>query len=160
MFAGLVFVSFLPIPGNVRLYNVSTGSMKPTLPVGSLIIVKSEPDYKIGDVVTYASKNSKIPVTHRIVEISQEDNAINYRTKGDANMVPDMETFDKSAIVGKKIFTIPLLGFLVSLAKTRSGAILLIVIPATIMAYEEFLKIKKEYLFYRCGKKMREEKIV
>ena len=47
-------------------------------------------------------------------------------------------------IIGKKIAAVPYLGFPISYAKTTPGLILLVIIPAVIIIYDEMQKIKKE----------------
>jgi len=69
---------------------------------------------------------------------------IEYVTKGDANDAPDSQAVAEELVLGKTIFSIPLLGYPVSFAKTREGLIILIVIPATMIIYSEILNIKNE----------------
>src|SRR6266498_1989012 len=65
--------------GQVKALVVRSGSMEPTLPVGSLIVAKKQSHYQVGDVITFKQGNSF--VTHRINNI--ENGA--FQTKGDAN---------------------------------------------------------------------------
>lgn len=68
-----------------QLYVVETGSMVPTLPIGTNILVRQLRDtdeLKVGDVVTYTHGASA--VTHRIIElVPGEDGVLRYQTKGD-----------------------------------------------------------------------------
>lgn len=68
-----------------QLYVVETGSMIPTLPIGSNILVRVlQPgdELKIGDVITFNHKTAA--VTHRIVDlVTGEDGVLRYQTKGD-----------------------------------------------------------------------------
>ena len=68
-----------------QLYVVETGSMIPTLPIGSNILMHVlQPDdvLKVGDVVTY--NHSTAAVTHRIIElVTRDDGVLQYQTKGD-----------------------------------------------------------------------------
>lgn len=150
---GLLFsASLLPIENNFKLFTVQSGSMEPEVGTGSIIIVKEVPSYEKGDVITRKNiGDSRITITHRIVEKNlletEGENAtegFEFRTKGDANEDADAETFTREDIIGKVLFHIPFLGFPINFIKTTHGFILLVVIPATILIYEEFLKIKKE----------------
>ena len=92
--AGVLIVPYLM--GYTELA-VLTGSMQPTLPVGTLIYVKEvEPEtLQVGDVVTY-------------------------RLEGDANSDPDGAiTFDR--LVGKMDFYIPYLGYISLNIRTPIG---------------------------------------
>jgi signal peptidase len=141
----LVIFSAFKFPGNYQIMVVQSGSMKPAIKMGSLVVVKPTSQYKIGDIITYKSADdSQRTTTHRIVEINEEQGLIFYKTKGDANDAPDFNPIFENNIVGKILFSIPYLGYPVSFAKTLPGLIILIIIPATIIIYEEIRKIVKE----------------
>ena len=67
------------------MYVVETGSMIPTLPIGSSILVRqlgAEDTLRVGDVITYTHGDAAI--THRVVEaVTGEDGVTRYHTKGD-----------------------------------------------------------------------------
>ncbi|KKR68563.1 MAG: Type I signal peptidase [Microgenomates group bacterium GW2011_GWA2_40_6] len=150
--AGLVALSALNIPRGLRLYTVQSGSMMPTLPIGSLIISQSQKEYQAGDIITFKSekdifvKNPKDTTTHRLVEIKNDKNLISYITKGDANNTPDANTLSPDLVLGKTVFSFPFLGFPVAFGRTQTGLIVMIVIPATLIIYSELLNIKKEII--------------
>lgn len=68
-----------------QLYVVETGSMIPTIPIGSTLIVKKlgqGEELKAGDIVTYSYKSAVI--THRITELVEGvDGITRYQTQGD-----------------------------------------------------------------------------
>jgi signal peptidase len=144
-----VFVAFsaFNIPGGFKLFTVQSGSMAPAIKTGSLVVVKSAPEYAVGDVITF--KNAPAPTTHRIESI--EDGVIT--TKGDANDAPDSEPVNANQIVGKVIVSASYLGYPVAFAKSKEGFVLLIVIPATLIIYSEILNIKNEIKKLRKKKK-------
>lgn len=78
---------------------VLTGSMEPEIKAGENIIIKKSNDYKIGDIITFITKDGEI-ITHRIVSIENE----NYYTKGDYNNAQDIEPITINQIYGKVIF--------------------------------------------------------
>lgn len=84
-----------------EVVTVSSSSMQPTLPVGSVsIAVKADEDtkYEVGDIITFAVEYNGTyysRVTHRIVAIN-EDGTI--QTKGDNNPENDPFTIKKSQI--------------------------------------------------------------
>jgi len=150
----LVGFSLLPIKNNYKLYTVNSGSMGNSIPVGSLVVVKPQEAYQVGDVITYqpAKRKSNETVTHRIIEVKTENNRTIYIAKGDANKDPDQETIIKDKIIGKSIYHIGLLGYLIGFVKTPVGLILVIVVPATVIIYEEIKKIKEEYKHIKSKK--------
>ena len=162
--AGLVILtSFNLIPG-WRLYTVQSGSMEPKLKTGSLVLIKPGTDYQVGEVITYrteAEKDLENPtntVTHRIIEINDSQDPVLYVTKGDANNTPDPAPIREELIMGKLAFALPFVGYLVSFAKTQTGLLVLIIIPATIFIYTELMNIKREVLNIIDKRKAKDEK--
>jgi len=145
-------VSLLPIPNNFKLLVVNGGSMEPELKPGSVILVlpkkdiisatTSLPKFQEGEIIAYLS--GKETVTHRIVAVEQNQRKIFYQTKGDANPGADIKKVPEEKVLGKVIFSLPYLGYPISFAKTKTGYILLIIIPATTIIYGELLQIKNE----------------
>lgn len=97
-------------------YTVLSGSMEPTYHVGSLIYVKEVDvqSLKVGDPITYVIEGGTV-VTHRIIEVLPEygeDGSPGFRTKGDNNKVEDGTPVHGRNVLGKPLFSIPLLGYL------------------------------------------------
>lgn len=153
LIAILVVFSFAPIPGNYKIFTVQSGSMEPAIKTGSLIFVKPMGDYNVGDVITRRTTDPKVTITHRIFLKEEINGQTAFETKGDANNAPDGEKFTRDAIIGKVLLTIPLLGYPVSFAKTTQGIILIVIIPAVIIIYDELNKIKMEIRGKREEKK-------
>ena len=130
--------STLNLPNGYKLYTVQSGSMQPAIAIGSLVVSQPATDYKVGEVITF--KNAPAPTTHRIQEIKDSV----YTTKGDANDSADTEPVRQEQILGKVVLSLPYLGYPVAFAKTQTGFLLLIIIPATIIVYSEILNIKNE----------------
>lgn len=107
----------------VEIYAVISGSMEPTYKVGSVIyVVDVEPDeLKEKDSITFKLPND-IVATHRIVDIQKDENGNRlFQTKGDANDKVDERLVKETEIIGKPIFSIPLLGYLANFVQTRNG---------------------------------------
>jgi len=144
LFGLLVVVSMLPMTGNIKLLTVLSGSMEPKIHIGSLIFIKPASEYNIGDVVTRQTDEENVTITHRIIEKKEVEGQTIFRTKGDANNAEDNVDVSQDKILGKVFLNIPYLGYPVGYAKTKEGLIIIVVIPATIIIYEEILKIKNE----------------
>ncbi len=83
---------------------VLSGSMEPTLKKGDLVLAQTfDKEVKVGDVVMFAAKDFKEPVTHRVVGITAEGNII---TKGDANTAVDTVTGTQPKLIVGKVVTI------------------------------------------------------
>lgn len=121
--------------------------MEPDLKIGSIVLVKPVSEYRVGDIITYRPPNSrgyKETTTHRIVEIQNTEGILSFRTKGDANNTPDNSYIGQEQIAGKVFFDLPVIGYLIAFVRTLPGLILIIIIPATLIIYEETKKIIKE----------------
>ena len=108
---------------------VISGSMEPTIPVGSIVYVKDieEEQLSKGDVIAFNSGASI--VTHRIVSIDDKNKLIT--TKGDANNTEDFTKVAFTNVYGKVIWHLPYLGVVAGALSSIKGklvAILLLVI--------------------------------
>ena len=140
----LIFSAF-PLPGNYRVMVVSSGSMEPTIKTGSVVVVKPEKSYKIGDIITFGpfSKNHP-PTTHRIYDIKIAGSKTFYITKGDANNAPDQKEISQEDILGKVILIIPWAGYAIETVKKPIGFLCIIILPALIIIGQEIKKIIEE----------------
>lgn len=143
--AVLLVVSVLPITGNYKVLTVLSGSMEPAIKTGSVVVVKPSQDYKIGDIITFGEMSkTKTPTSHRIHDIKVVDGQPVYITKGDANNAPDQREITGKEIIGKVLFSVPYVGFAVDVAKKPFGFMLIIIVPAVVIIYDEIRKIIKE----------------
>ena len=129
-------------------YIVQSGSMEPSIKTGSIVISYPQLIYAPGDVITYSKGvNDKNLITHR-VEVRNfpegVDKAPVYKTSGDANEDFDSGEVKHEQVVGKVITTFPYLGYLANVAKKPYGFILIVIVPATIIIYEELKSLLKE----------------
>ncbi len=122
-----------------RLFYVATGSMEPTLPTGTVLIVRPCDEYQVNDIITFYSRDEQIsgrPNTHRIIGTVEVDGELCYVTKGDANNVQDTLPVSERDIIGKVYadiqmsFIRDILGFLA----TPLGFFLLILLPILYVA--------------------------
>lgn len=107
------------------IYAVLSGSMEPTYHTGSVIYVKKvkPEDLKVGEAITFAQSKDTV-VTHRIVEVVKDPKApggLKFRTKGDANTAVDGQAVDARNVIGRPVFTIPLLGYVMTWIQRPPG---------------------------------------
>lgn len=141
----LLIVSVFPLTGNYKLMIVQSGSMAPAIKIGSIVVVKPVDDYKIGDVITFGPyTRTKAPTTHRIYDIKVSGGVPSYITKGDANNAPDAREITKRDVLGKVLFSVPYLGYVVAFAKQPTGFALIIIVPAAVIVFDEIKKIINE----------------
>ena len=101
---------------------VYSGSMRPTLAVGSLAVdrVVDASDVRRGDVITFTDPYTQDRlVTHRVVQIMRTKDGLAYRTKGDANTARDPWTVRLDGQVGRVAFSVPFAGYALFYLHTR-----------------------------------------
>lgn len=143
--AGLFGAGYFGLINFYKPYVVLSGSMEPAIKTGSVVFVQQRQfGYMQGDVITYLNSADGPPVTHRIIDLEMDNNVLKYKTQGDANDDPDNGLVDPRNVIGFVGFSIPYLGYLANLAGQPIGFVALVVIPATIIIYEELKTIRRE----------------
>ena len=138
--AGVVALSAAP-RSPLHFYAVVSGSMEPTLPVGSVVVVYRAPHYAVGDIVTVPGGTPRFPITHRVVAVRETDRGTLLTTQGDANAAPDSAVRDARSVIGRVVWHIPFLGRIFAFLQTPQGFVIAIIIPATIIVYNEVLSL-------------------
>ena len=133
----------IPQVGNYHVMTVLSGSMEPTLRVGSMAVIVPKEDYQLEDIVTYTT-GGEIPTTHRIVDKKVTGGELVFITRGDANPTEDVTNVKKEDIIGKVAFSIPLLGHVIEFVRTPVGFALLVGLPALLIIIGEVKNIYKE----------------
>ncbi len=107
----------------VDVYAVTSGSMEPTLPVGSLIYVKETSFENIkagpeGDIITFKLSGDTV-ATHRAIE--KDEAAQTIKTKGDNNAEADGAPVMSGNVLGVVKAHIPLLGYVADYVQNPPG---------------------------------------
>ena len=111
-----------------RLYAVQTGSMAPTIPARSLVVV--DPGrYAVGQPITY--EHAGALVTHRLVSVNPDGSLV---TRGDANPSTDAWSVAPDAVIGGVVASVPELGYW--LVYLRSPIGLLSVVLGLLLLYQ------------------------
>lgn len=101
---------------NISLIMFKTGSMSPTIPAGSLAVVREIPasDIRVGDVTTVSRGEGRLPVTHRVISTTPIGNGVySIEMQGDANNSPDPRPYEVTE-VKKTIWHVPGLAYVVA----------------------------------------------
>ena len=84
-----------------HLEQVITGSMQPTIPIGSLVLTERIPvsQLQVGDIMVFPNPdNAKQTIVHRIIWLSHDQQGdVLVKTKGDYNALPDNWTISRAA---------------------------------------------------------------
>jgi signal peptidase I len=137
--SGFLMLVFLTPSSGWRAFDVATGSMKPAINPGSLVLTHQAPAWslKVGQVVTYLSPaNPKQTITHHIVALRTDHGLTQVTTKGDANHSAD-PTFAAGRIVGRVDAVVPGAGSAASWLRSPIVALIVVIIPAIIVIIGE-----------------------
>lgn len=125
------------------MFRVVTGSMEPTIPVGSLLISKQVPmeSIYVGDIICFRARESAIfghMMTHRVVEVYPAlEGGIQFLTKGDANLSVDGYLVSQVNFVGKVIWHTgdgSFLATVFALLTNKIGFFTIIIFPCMVLA--------------------------
>ncbi len=127
-----------------KSFIIVSGSMEKTIMRGDAIIVKEVPqdEIKIEDIISFDEDG--VIVTHRIIDIINENGIVKYRTKGDNNNSPDKQMITYDKIEGKYQFKIKQFGIVTEILKSKITLMVLIVIVILISLYQKNLKRKQQ----------------
>lgn len=109
----------------VRPLVVVSGSMEPTIPVGSVVFSAQTPagDIQEGSIVTVERPRGLGLVTHRLIKSVEPSPGIyEYTLKGDANQQEDPEPY-KVRTAGKYVWHVVGLGHLASFMQSSTGLV-------------------------------------
>ena len=136
------------------LYTIVSSSMEPNINVYDVVFIKSvnASSLKEDDIITFYSTNpffGKTPITHRIVNVINDNGMIMFRVKGDANKIEDEELVLEENILGKVCFKLSGFGKIQFFLASKKGIILAVLIPAVFIIIYDIYKIIKVFMLKR-----------
>ena len=148
----LIAKSFLnkddvPSIGGYMPLIVLTDSMYPTIESGDLIIchVEDAEDIVEGDIISFfdPAGNGTSIVTHRVLEVTEQDGEIAFRTKGDGNNTEDQMLVPADKLVSVYQTRIPGAGNVAMFMQTTPGLIVCVVLPLCLILGYDFVRRSK-----------------
>ncbi len=141
IFVITIFVALsprLPTKNIIQTYVVPTGSMVPVIYPGAVAVVRPTTDIQEGDVIAFENPSDQYQlILHRAIK----KGSLGWTTKGDANPTADVVAVSLDKIKGKLVFSIPLVGYIVSFARTKIGFLLLVLVPGIVLLFLNFRDI-------------------
>ncbi|MDI9899151.1 signal peptidase I [Rhodococcus sp. IEGM 1409] len=124
-------------------FTVLTGSMQPTYPPGTLIVVKPQDaaQLRAGDAITYQIESGKPDVvTHRII-MARLNSAgdLTFVTQGDANPIADQNPVVPEQIRGKVWYSVPYIGYVYNAITGQMRSVMLTVVVGALSIYAVFM---------------------
>ncbi|MBO7400640.1 MAG: signal peptidase I [Clostridia bacterium] len=112
-------------------------------------------DLQVGQIITFFEANDRGDrtgkvVTHRIIEVTQKDGAVAYRTKGDANNTADSVLVRPQNVIGVYKNRVAKLGALVLFLQKPWGMLIFIGVP--VLAFLAYDIVRRQRSAKKSGK--------
>jgi signal peptidase len=121
-----------------------TGSMEPAISPGDVVIDEQIAPWeaRTGDIVTFRDPEDESKLlTHRVVSTRDAGSYIWFVTRGDANNTTERWRVGATGEIGRVIYTVPWVGHLAVLTRTKLGWGLLVGLPLLLILIEELVRI-------------------
>ena len=137
---GLVAVTVLvPRVAGATPYTILTGSMRPAMPPGTLVVVRPVPmkEIGIGAVITYQLHSGEPDVvTHRVIAVGHTvGGKLRLTTKGDANPIADALPVRPVQVRGERWYYLPYAGYVNEVVNGRERHVVLIIVVSGLLLY-------------------------
>ena len=127
----------VPSIGGTLPLIVLTDSMYPEIESGDLIICRTAEadEIEVNDIISFfdPAGNGASIVTHRVIEIVEEDGEISFRTRGDHNNTEDKELVPAENLVGVYKMRIAGAGHIAMFMQSTAGLIVCVVLPIILL---------------------------
>ena len=134
----------LPNVFGFKSFTVMSGSMEPAIGTGSVVVERpiAPRDARVGDVVTFQDpEGTGRLITHRVTRVRVSGSTASFVTKGDANNTAERWNVPATGSIGRVAYDVPKVGYAMAYAGGRHGRLLLIALPALLLAAFEIARI-------------------
>lgn len=135
----LAIAVLVPRVAGATPYVILTGSMRPTMPPGTLVVTRPAPveEIGIGTVITYQLDSGEPSVvTHRVVSVGSNGKGERIlRTQGDANNAVDQKPVLPVQVRGERWYDVPYLGYVTNFVTAGQRQIITIVVASGLFVY-------------------------
>ena len=134
----------VPSIGGMLPLIVLTDSMYPEIESGDLIICRTAEadEIEVNDIISFfdPAGNGTSIVTHRVIEIVEEDGEISFRTRGDNNNTEDKELVPAENLVGVYKMRIAGAGHIAMFMQSTAGLIICVVLPIILLVGYDIIR--------------------
>ena len=134
----------VPSIGGMLPLIVLTDSMYPEIESGDLIICRTAEadEIEVNDIISFfdPAGNGTSIVTHRVIEIIEEDGEILFRTRGDYNNTEDKELVPAENLVGIYKMRIAGAGHIAMFMQSTAGLIICVVLPIILLVGYDIIR--------------------
>jgi signal peptidase I len=111
---GLLAALALPLAFDMRPFTVMTGSMRPAVDPGDVVVVQriAPLDAHPGDIVTFRDpEGTGRLISHRVRGVRVHDGRVDFQTRGDANTEGERWSVPAGGSIGRAAYRLPQLGY-------------------------------------------------
>ena len=133
-----------PFAFDARPLVVLSGSMEPALGTGDVTVVRqvAPVDARPGDIVTFRDPaDAERLITHRVRSMTIQGDAVEFVTRGDANNVSERWRVAANGEIGRVLYRIPELGWVLSFARAKGLFVLLLGAALVLLVVFELMAI-------------------
>ena len=134
----------VPSVGGYLPLIVLTDSMVPEIYSGDLIICHTQDaeEIKVNDIIAFfdPAGNGTSIVTHRVMEVIDENGKLEFRTKGDNNNTEDKLLVPAESLVGVYMTRIAGLGNVAMFMQSSTGLIVCVVLPIVLLVGYDMIR--------------------
>ena len=126
---GITLALAVPLAFDARPLAVLSGSMEPALGTGDVSVVRSIAplDARPGDIVTFRDPDdAERLITHRVRTMHAQGDAVTFVTRGDTNNVSERWRVAASGEIGRVVYRIPELGWVLMYARSKGLFVVLL----------------------------------
>jgi signal peptidase len=123
-----------------RLHIVESGSMRPTFPIGSLLVVEPRDASEVQAGMAMTFEDPLRPgrlVTHRVTGVLDRPGGRMFTTRGDANVADDPAPVPARSVRGRVRWHVPNLGYAFDWLRWPRGFLVLVVAPSLVLGVTE-----------------------
>ncbi len=137
----MLLASVVPLAFGARSLVVRSGSMAPAIDTGDVVAVHpiAPASARVGDIVTFES-HGKL-TSHRVRSTGRRGTDVVFTTQGDANTGQEHWKVPANGRIGRVLYRVPKLGFVVVKVQSPVGRFVLIIAPALLLALTVMRKI-------------------
>jgi signal peptidase len=137
----MLLSSVLPLAFGDRSLVVRSGSMTPAIRTGDVVAVHpiAPTSARIGDIVTF-DNHGKL-TSHRARAIERRGTDVLFTTQGDANTGQEHWKVPANGRIGRVMYRVPKLGFVVVRVQSPAGRFVLIILPALALGFTVLRRI-------------------
>jgi signal peptidase I len=141
-----VLILVVPAVTGAERFTIAGGSMEPSIPLGSLVIVRpvAAEEIRVGDVITFQLVSGEPAVaTHRVVAVGVAgDGSRTFTTRGDANAAPDADPVIPEQVRGVVQYAIPGIGWINAVLTGELRAWLIPAAAIALFAYAGWMFVR------------------